>query len=115
MLVWSHLLSSLFILFGVFMECQVCIFSLNSLSGRGEPSSHQPALAAWVMMDAEWSEQVSDMGSGEGEVGIREMGWADSHWWGLLQTARPGWPEVAFPDNLVHWDYLSALSFASLF
>ena len=52
------------------------MFRLNSLSGRGEPSSHQPALAAWVMMDAEWSEQVSD----EGEVGIREMGWGDSHW-----------------------------------
>ena len=33
-------------------------------------------MAAWVMMDAEWSKQVSDMGSGEGEVGIREMGWA---------------------------------------
>jgi len=62
------------------MESQVCIFSLNSLSGRGEPSSHQPALAAWVMMDAEWSEQVSDMRSDEGEVGIREMGWGDSHW-----------------------------------
>lgn len=65
-----HPLSSLFILFGIFMECQVCIFSLNSLSGRGEPSSHQPALAAWVMMDAEWSKQVSDMGSGDQGDGL---------------------------------------------
>lgn len=71
-------MSSLFILFRIFTKCQVCIFSLNSLSGRGEPSGHQPALAAWVMMVAEWSEQVSDMESGEGGVGIREMGWGDT-------------------------------------
>ena len=73
-----HPLSSFFILFGIFTECQVWIFSLNSLSERGEPSGHQPALAAWVLMDAEWSEQVSDKGSGEGGVGIREMGWGDT-------------------------------------
>lgn len=30
------------------------------------------------MMVAEWSEQVSDMESGEGGVGIREMGWGDT-------------------------------------
>lgn len=28
-----------------------------------------PTLAAWLVMDAEWSEQVSDAAGGEGEGG----------------------------------------------
>lgn len=42
-----------FILFGIFMECQVCIFSLNSLSGRGR-TFQSPACIGCLGGDGCW-------------------------------------------------------------